>query len=104
MVYSSYIAHLAFGIWLNCAASDPLSRAYFDNELHGFAILIRPLHNVVPSPVPVDRHSVKQSLLPCDLEGRTSSAECKDLRSVRISSSDRYQRACADAEEADMSL
>ena len=39
-----------------------------------------------------------------ELDGRTSSAGCKDLRSVRISSSDRYRRPCADAQEADMSL
>ena len=39
-----------------------------------------------------------------ELDGRASSAGCKDLRSVRISSSDRYRRPCADAQEADMSL
>ena len=46
--------------------------------------------------------SVKQSLVPWDSEGRTSSAGCKDRKSMRISRSDRVKTSLADVEADDI--
>ena len=45
--------------------------------------------------------SVKQSLVPWDSEGRTSSAGCKDRKSMRISRSDRVKTSSLADVEAD---